>query len=252
MSMLCSGFRRLATVAVAASFAFGSLMVAPSAEAGADGHKARTANTEFMRALSREHAVMSLNGNARVGALAKGLRPRARDDEGVTVASRSVGPEATALLVSTGRLDAATLDAMPRPTGGSEWECLATAIYHEARGEPLSGQVAVAEVILNRTESRHYPNTICAVTNQGRSSGRACQFSYACDGRSDAMTSAGPRERAQKLARLMIDGLPRRVTDGATHFHATYVSPSWARTMTRTAAIGNHRFYRMSSRVAQR
>lgn len=250
MSIHCSGLRRLALSAVAMSFALSFLMAAPGAEAGTDGPLARS-SAEFARALSRERAMMSHSGNARVGALAKGLRPRARDDDGVTVASRSVGPEVAAQL-SAGRLNMATLDGMPRTTGDAEWQCLATAIYHEARGEPLSGQIAVAEVILNRTESRHYPNTICAVTNQGRGNGRACQFSYACDGRSDAMASAGPRERAQKLARLLIDGLPRSVTDGATHFHATYVAPSWARTMTRTAAIGNHRFYRMNSRVAQR
>lgn len=251
MSILDLGKRRLALAAAAGGFVLGAMMIALPADAGTDPPMARAVNAEYARAMNRERAVMAHSGNARVGALARGLRPRARDDDGVTVATRSIGPEAASSLTPQ-RLSMATLDAMPRATGDAQWQCLATAIYHEARGEPLSGQIAVAEVILNRVESRQYPNTICAVTTQGKGSGRACQFSYACDGRSDAMTSIGPRQRAEKLARLMLDGLPRSITDGATHFHATYVSPSWARAMTRTAAIGNHRFYRSGTRVAQR
>jgi len=104
--------------------------------------------------------------------------------------------------------------------------------------------------VLNRVDARNYPGTICGVTTQGVGSGRGCQFSYACDGRPDVMTSAGPRDRAEKLARLLIDGRPRTVTDGATHFHATYVRPDWSRKFARTAAIGNHVFYRQGTRVA--
>ena len=251
MSIMDRGMRRLAFLAAAGGFVLGCMTFANPADAGTDPPMARSIGAEYARAMNRERALMARSGNARVGALATGTRPRARDDEGVTVATRSIGPEAAASLTPQ-RLTMATLDAMPRATGDAEWQCLATAIYHESRGEPLSGQIAVAEVILNRVESRQYPNTICGVTMQGKGSGRACQFSYACDGRSDAMTSIGPRHRAEKLARLMLDGMPRSVTDGATHFHATYVSPSWARAMTRTAAIGNHRFYRSATRVAQR
>lgn len=225
-----------------------SLLVSQPAAAGSEGPRARDAADQFIRAMSRERAVLAMNGNARISELAKGIRPMARDDadagDGVTVASRSISPEATA--APAGRLDAATLDALPRATGDAQWQCLATAIYHESRGEPIAGQIGVAEVVLNRVDSRQYPNTVCGVTNQG------CQFSYTCDGRSDAMASAGPRQRAEKLARLLLDGRPRTVTDGATHFHATYVSPSWSRTFTRTASIGNHRFYRQGTRVAQR
>ena len=99
------------------------------------------------------------------------------------------------------KLDLASLDAMPRGSaGGDERRCLAEAIYFESRGEPLEGQVAVAEVVLNRVDDRQFPQTVCGVTNQGAGSGRGCQFSYACDGRSDVMKSAGaaaPRREAR-------------------------------------------------------
>ena len=175
------------------------------------------------------------------------------DPADVTIAARSVSPEMLAADAEAPRtLDFAALDAMPHADGDAEWQCLATAIYFESRGEPLAGQIAVAEVVLNRRDARNYPNSICGVTNQGAGSGRGCQFSYACDGRSDVMQSAVPRERAGKLARMLIDGRPRTVTDGATHFHATYVRPDWSRRFTRTAAIGNHVFYRQGAQLASR
>jgi spore germination cell wall hydrolase CwlJ-like protein len=229
------------------------MMATPVRADDAQGPRARSATSEFARAMSRERAVLALNGNARIGELANGVRPLARegvaDGEEVTVATRSISPEASG---GVQRLDLASLDRMPPAQGDAQWQCLAQAIYHESRGEPLAGQIAVAEVVLNRVDSPRYPSSVCGVTRQGAGSGRGCQFSYACDGRSDAMASATSRLRAEKLARLMLDGHPRSVTDGALFFHATYVAPSWSRTMTRTAAIGNHRFYRPATRVAQR
>ena len=155
---------------------------------------------------------------------------------------------------STGKMgyDAAWLASQPAPKAGPELECLASAIYFEARGEGIKGQAAVAEVILNRVDLPNYPNSVCGVVHQNAEHRNACQFSYACDGRSDAMAQAAPRARAEKLAAIMLAGRPRTVTDGATHFHATGVNPSWARKMTRTASIGHHRFYRSGTRVAQR
>ena len=94
--------------------------------------------------------------------------------------------------------------------GDAEWQCLAEAIYFESRGEPLAGQIAVAEVVLNRVDSRSYPGTVCGVTTQGAGSGRGCQFSYACDGRSDVDEQRGRRARAaEKLAALMLEGRAR-------------------------------------------
>lgn len=216
-----------------------------TAPALADGAAGGTMGTNLLQAMNRERAALS-GGQDRIRELSEALRPRAREegdaDEAVVKAARTA-PAAS-------ELNTATLDSLPSRGAGADWQCLATAIYFESRGEPLQGQIGVAEVILNRVDSRQYPNSVCAVTNQGVGSGRACQFSYACDGRSDAMNSAAPRARAQKLATLMLDGMERSVTDGATHFHATHVRPSWSRAFTRTAAIGQHVFYRQPSRTA--
>ena len=174
--------------------------------------------------------------------------------EEITVASRDVDPGTAAELAAGAPrvLDTRAIDALPLEAGGPQWQCLAEAIYFESRGEPLAGQIAVAEVVLNRVDDRRYPKTVCGVTKQGVGGGRGCQFSYACDGRSDVMSSQVPRERSQKLATLMMAGRARTVTDGATHFHAASVRPDWAGRMTRTARIGHHSFYRSSTRLAQR
>lgn len=134
------------------------------------------------------------------------------------------------------------LASMPAPKGDAEWQCLRQALYFEARGETLKGQFAVAEVILNRVDSPRYPKTVCGVVNQGN--GRACQFSYACDGIKDVMHEKKAIDRAGRIARLMLDGAPRALTEGATHFHTNAVRPRWAHRFPRTAQIGAHLFYR--------
>ncbi len=146
------------------------------------------------------------------------------------------------------------LDAQRFRTGGSEWQCLSEALYFEARGETVKGQFAVAEVILNRVDSPNYPGSVCGVVNQGASSGRkyACQFSYACDGNPETIHERGAFQRVGKVARLMLEGAPRQLTEGATHYHTTAVSPRWARKFPMTAQIGVHRFYREPLRLSQR
>ncbi|TVS01565.1 MAG: cell wall hydrolase [Rhodobacteraceae bacterium] len=124
--------------------------------------------------------------------------------------------------------------------------CLATAIYHEARGEGIRGQFAVAEVVLNRVDSGQFPNTICGVVYQGVREGRVggCQFSFACDGRSEAMPNRSAARIARRIAQVMADGGHRGLTNGALYFHTTAVSPSWSLRFTQTAQIGAHLFYR--------
>lgn len=207
------------------------------------------------RIMSREQAAMDALASDRIAALIQG-----RAGDKASVAARNAPPATTPLpgasasapSAAVARLDIATLDAMPAATGDAQWQCLAEAVYFESRGEPLAGQVAVAEVVLNRVDSAAYPRSICGVTKQGAGSGRGCQFSYACDGNSDVMRSGAARDRAGKIARMLIDGRPRTVTDGATHFHATRVRPDWSRRFARTAAIGHHIFYREPTRVASR
>jgi spore germination cell wall hydrolase CwlJ-like protein len=241
-------FRRLAFAVALASVPCGAPILSPATAAD-------TATAEVLRVMSREHAALDSKGAARLTELSRSLRPRARADnvaDNVTVASRNAASGAAAKADAVRRLDFAALDAMPRASGDAQWECLAEAIYFESRGEPIEGQVAVAEVVLNRVDDRQFPKTICGVTNQGAGSGRGCQFSYACDGLSDTMKSPDARERSGKLAKMMLDGRPRALTDGATYFHTRAVRPDWSRRFTRTAAIGHHLFYRAGTRVAAR
>jgi spore germination cell wall hydrolase CwlJ-like protein len=134
------------------------------------------------------------------------------------------------------------LMAQPAPEGDAEWQCLTEAIYFEARGESLEGQIGVAEVILNRVDSPLYPRTVCGVVKQRGSGG--CQFSYVCDGRADRMREKAAADLAGRIARAMLDGAPRVLTEGATSFHTRSVRPSWSRRYIQTASIGAHLFYR--------
>jgi hypothetical protein len=140
------------------------------------------------------------------------------------------------------RYEVGFLDNLPAVRGDDEWECLASAIYHEARGETIRGQFAVAEVILNRTDNPNYPTTVCRVVHQGGK--RGCQFSFTCDGKSDRVSERKAWERAGKIARLALDGAPRLLTNGAIYFHTVRVRPRWMHRFDRTAAIGSHLFYR--------
>ncbi|MCB5198505.1 cell wall hydrolase [Loktanella sp. TSTF-M6] len=144
----------------------------------------------------------------------------------------------------------AYISTMSAPSGGSEWSCLADALYHEARGESIQGVFAVAEVILNRVDSGAYPNTVCGVVHQGTGRKYACQFTWTCDGKSDAISNAAAYNRVGKVAKLLIDGLPRRLTQGATHYHTKAVNPSWAQRFPRVATFGAHHFYRQPTRSA--
>jgi spore germination cell wall hydrolase CwlJ-like protein len=143
------------------------------------------------------------------------------------------------------------LDAMPRADGGRQWECLTQALYFEARGETLAGQIAVAEVILNRVDDRRYPSSICGVIEQGAHRRNACQFSYMCDGRREVITERDSWEKLGKVARVMMDGRPRYLTAGATHYHATFVNPGWASRLIQTTWIGDHKFFRYPTQLVQ-
>ena len=129
-------------------------------------------------------------------------------------------------------------------TGGKQWKCLTEALYFEARGETAKGLFAVGEVILNRVDSSAFPNTVCGVINQGTGQLFRCQFTYTCDGRAEVIREPRAWIRVGKVARALLDGAPRNLTNGATYYHTTDVNPSWARKFTRTAVIGVHYFYR--------
>ncbi len=142
------------------------------------------------------------------------------------------------------------LDAQPKASGDAHWRCLAEALYFEARGETVKGQFAVAEVIMNRVKSTRFPGSVCGVINQGTGRKYQCQFTYTCDGNSEAINEPRAWDRVAKVARAMLDGRAPALTNGATHYHTTAVNPRWARVYTRTAAIGVHLFYRHTYRTA--
>ncbi len=131
-----------------------------------------------------------------------------------------------------------------RAKSAPEQRCLAQAVYFEARSEPEEGQAAVAQVVLNRATSGLYPGSVCGVVFQNQQRRNACQFSFTCEGHALRVSEGESWNRAVRIAREVTDGTTY-VSDvgGATHYHATYVRPGWARALTRTEAIGHHVFY---------
>ncbi len=126
----------------------------------------------------------------------------------------------------------------------AEENCLARAVYFEARSESELGQLAVAKVILNRVKDPEYPNTICGVVYQGSGRRNACQFSFACDGLPDDVRSATSWSKAKRVAHKAIAGdAQMSVIATATNYHADYVNPKWAKSMRKLVKIGRHIFY---------
>jgi spore germination cell wall hydrolase CwlJ-like protein len=133
-------------------------------------------------------------------------------------------------------------------------DCLSRAIYYEARSESRRGQLAVAEVVMNRVAHRLYPNNICGVVYEGtdratglswRGNQESCQFSFTCDGSEARRPPEGEQwQIAQRVAAHALMGISTSVTGEATHYHANYVSPHWAPRLVHTQTIGTHIFYR--------
>jgi spore germination cell wall hydrolase CwlJ-like protein len=133
-----------------------------------------------------------------------------------------------------------------------EMRCMATAIYFEARDEPARGQLAVAQVIMNRIRSPFYPKTICGVVYQGERLRTGCQFSFTCTGKHNAVKEKEEWATAVKLAKQVIAGeVWVKEVGYATHYHATYVHPSWRHELDKVAQIGGHIFYKMKPGTVQ-
>ena len=136
-----------------------------------------------------------------------------------------------------------TLDSMKMPRMNRELKCLSEALYFESRGEQLEGQIAVADVIINRKNSKDFPNTICRVVSEGSHKRNACQFSYNCDGKLELIYDKRAYRRITKLSSIILNGSFADITGGATFFHASEVNPSWAKKFRKTKKIGRHIFY---------
>ena len=134
-----------------------------------------------------------------------------------------------------------------RPTPGDAREeiaCLALNIYHEARGEPDEGKLAVSHVVMNRVASERFPGTICEVVRQGGELRRnRCQFSWWCDGRSDVPDDEQEWLRSTQVALAVYWGRSQDPTEGALWYHADYVKPAWRKDFIRGPKIGRHIFY---------
>jgi spore germination cell wall hydrolase CwlJ-like protein len=124
-------------------------------------------------------------------------------------------------------------------------KCLAEAVYFESRGEAVRGQIAVAQVVMNRVFSGKYPDTVCGAVYQNKHRHLACQFTFACDNNPDVIREPEMWERARKISKAMLDGqiwLPE--VGKSTHYHAYWVRPSWVAEMKKMYKTGVHTFYR--------
>ena len=149
--------------------------------------------------------------------------------------------------IEAARVEVAQREAARAQRRENELQCLAQNIYFEARGEPLTGQYAVAEVTLNRTQAPNFPHTICAVVHEMRWDPNlqrmTADFSWTELGALSA--DDGPAwKRAMDVASAAYDDLHDPVVPGALFYHATSVRPAWAKTRTAIAKIGNHVFYK--------
>ena len=128
----------------------------------------------------------------------------------------------------------------------AEENCLARAVYFEARSESEMGQLAVAKVILNRVKSPDYPNTICGVVYQGSNRRNSCQFSFACDGQPDDVKQPEAWSNSKRVAQRALAGdsiIMKKMGSNVVNYHADYVKPKWARSLRRAIKIGAHIFY---------
>lgn len=140
----------------------------------------------------------------------------------------------------------ASLPEMNKQVSGEE-RCLAQAIYFEARSENLEGQLAVAQVVLNRVDDHRYPNSICGVVFQNEHLPFRCQFSFACDGRSDNPHNKQAWAIARTIANIALNNSWADLSDASTHYHAVEVHPYWMSKLDRRVKVGHHIFYRDSS-----
>jgi hypothetical protein len=122
--------------------------------------------------------------------------------------------------------------------------CMTQAIYYEAAREPVRGQEAVAQVVLNRVRHPAYPKSICGVVYQGSARPTGCQFTFTCDGALRWAPQAALWRQAQDVARRALAGFVDKDVGSATHYHAAYVVPYWAPTLVKMTQVGQHIFYR--------
>ncbi|MDQ2893084.1 MAG: cell wall hydrolase [Pseudomonadota bacterium] len=192
--------------------------------------------------------------------------PPADPSLGATRLSLPVPPPAHVRAVSTGGPSAALLDRAPTPklqdalvvTPAAPFvenaavpdaqralDCLTQTVYYEARSEPLDGQRAVAQVVLNRVHNPAYPNSVCGTVYEGSRRATGCQFSFTCDGSLARRREPSAWGRAAEVAGAALAGFVYAPVGTATYYHTTAINPWWAAKVTHVATIGAHIFYRL-------
>ena len=172
--------------------------------------------------------------------------------ETVSAATTSWTVDATAPVL---RVDASDPRPAKRPAavaavtegtrGNRDLDCLAQAVYFEARGESPAGQAAVAQVVLNRVRKSGFPKSVCGVVFQGAARGVGCQFSFACDGSMNRGREIAAWSDARRIASRALAGAAMTAVGDATHFHTIHVSPGWSDELLRVTQVGLHIFYRI-------
>lgn len=123
--------------------------------------------------------------------------------------------------------------------------CLAAAMYHEARGESIMGELAVGQVVMTRVKDPRWPNDVCSVVKQGGEHHGRCHFSFYCDGLSDVPREEEAWKRSKLLASFILDNpIYYDPTDGSNHYHNKTVKPYWTASFKQEAIIGHHIFYK--------
>ena len=241
----------LAGLALGASYMGGSLAKSMTTKAKAE-RLATAAEARFS-----DEALIDAAGGLDSSALAIAQRhdryavagAAARDRQATTLAARLERQAAKRGTRQPARLDTAQPFRMAGALDASrDLDCLAQAVYYEARGEGPSGMRAVAQVVLNRVRHPAFPKTVCGVVYQGAARRVGCQFSFVCDGSMRRGKEPGAWRRAREIAAKAMGGYVMADVGNATHFHTLGVSPRWRNTLLRVAQIGTHIFYRFGGR----
>ena len=212
-----------------------------------DGNDSHLAGAPLFRVDANNEPIVFQDGATPMldDGVALATRTPGTDDDKIIVFApwpNPQGPGAGALL--SDQPDYALL--IPAKDSVRQMRCLAEAIYFESRSEPLEGQAAVGQVVLNRVRSGLYPSDVCSVVYQDSERPFACQFSFACEGKSLTIQEPGPWAIAMRIAKEVVNGErydPKLVA--ALNYHANYVYPAWAPMLSRLERIGNHIFYAM-------
>jgi spore germination cell wall hydrolase CwlJ-like protein len=230
-----------ATIMCLAAAAVAMPVISHRAAEQRDGAEWAATSTAFQAELAQELR----EPNARVELTAfrtdDGLRARG-------AASLYESPDARAIMLQAvlrgPSAPVETAQAVEPQIDARQHNCLSQAIYYEARGETQRGQIAVAEVIMNRARSGYYPGSICGVVYQGSHRSTGCQFTFTCDGSLGQRPRGRAWDRAQRVATAVMMGYARPITQNATHYHTTAVNPVWSSGLVETTQIGVHKFYR--------